>query len=668
MKKQSKKNHLLKLLSFFGIIIAVCLTTIGYSAFNSNLNISGEAIVKVFNNLSIVDVAVLSVENGAYEQYNNSYYIETINYHLNLPNPNSTITYKINTKNKTNRDYGIALISGLPDNLTYEFINYNLGDKLCTNNTCNNNSIDEVQLKIKYKEDGYDSSSTIYSGRMKISFEHFYNVVYVNVADSNSLKQTILSTTNYIETIPIPENMILKIRMNGAILLQDTNYTYDDTTNLLTIPNVNSNIVITIEERGIEFELINTGNGSSFEYTNTGYDISSQTFFLEADLSDVDLTHILENIISIGNDVGNWAVSNNIINGVNMHIYFPATANVTTIQADLTYRTNSNYVSTKVKKTLDLENTKLLRIALNSNGLYINGAKIFDSVGIGANVTPNPNNVATFLPTFFNYWETNNLEVSIGSLEGSNRSNANYSEIKIYNQLMTEEELIEKTKIRVEEKPNQEELTYNQASSVIINNVEQPMTYPFRPNDQKFLFTSPAFIDLNSNSLYFEMDVSNLKENAELENLIGIGNNFDNWTGTNVFDIYLFYPSVANSNSLIVSVLNSTDKTGQFKGNISLVDNKYIKMVLSKNGLYINGEVWLDSSGNVKSGLELFGNQTNASIIASSFFQKFTFPNDNNLIFKYGSEQGSARSTAVYTDVRVYNGNISHDDAIELTS
>lgn len=665
-----KKRYSLSLLSFFGIIIAICITSIGYSAFNSNLRISGEAIVKVDNNISIVEVNASEIESEAYEQYNNTHHISTIDFHIVLPNPDSTITYKIDIKNKSKRDYGIALINGLPDELTYELIGYNLGEKLCTGNSCNNGAVDEVFMKIKYKSEAYDSENTTFAGRIKIEFGHFYTVLYKNIPNSSTLKSEVLRKSTYEENIPILENYRMKVRMNGVILVENTDYTYNHETSTLTIPNVSSNLVIYFEQIGGDFDLSLAGNYRMFEYQDVDYNVNNKTFYFEADLSQIDLNNALENILSIGNDIGNWNVSYSKPKGANMHMYYPAAANNKSIQIDITYLSEANKQSyTKFQKNLSLTNSDILRVAFNDNGLFINGDKVFDKTGKDAKVGSTLSNPTSFLGEYFDCWETNSLSTSIGSIEGNNRSNAIYNEMIIYDQLFTPAELKELTKIQLEEMPLEEETTYNSVSSVLLNGSQAlSINYPFLPDNNKFVFTNPEFVDLNSNSLYFEIDVSNIKENATLENLISVGNNISSWVSGNVYNLHVFYPYEANTNNILFALQNGGSYYGQFRGDVELIDGKLIKLVFCSRGIYINGEKWFDPSGSYKAGLTIFGAYSAPQTIVSEFFKKFTMPNDNNIRFKYGSEQGDSRSSATYNDMRVYNGVLTENEIISLTS
>ena len=64
-------------------------------------------------------------------------------------------------------------------------------------------------------------------------------------------------------------------------------------------------------------------------------------------------------------------------------------------------------------------------MALNANGIYVNGAKVNDLSQSG--------NFRSLVAQ---------KTAQIGSLEGSNRSKATYNEVSIYNRLLNNEELI----------------------------------------------------------------------------------------------------------------------------------------------------------------------------------------------------------------------------------
>ena len=105
---------------FMGIFIF--FLSYAHASFSSNLSISGEAIVRAEANIRIVENTFVSSENGAYEQFDSKYTVDTSSHFIGLPNCDSKITYKVVIKNNTNISYLIRSIESeipLNDNITY---------------------------------------------------------------------------------------------------------------------------------------------------------------------------------------------------------------------------------------------------------------------------------------------------------------------------------------------------------------------------------------------------------------------------------------------------------------------------------------------------------------------------------------------------------------------
>ena len=80
------------------IIVVVCLS-IGYSAYNRELMISGEGIVRADVPIRITDVTLREVVNGT-ESFNPEFTKDTTNMSVSL-NSNGSITYQVKVENKT---------------------------------------------------------------------------------------------------------------------------------------------------------------------------------------------------------------------------------------------------------------------------------------------------------------------------------------------------------------------------------------------------------------------------------------------------------------------------------------------------------------------------------------------------------------------------------------
>lgn len=93
--------------NLFFIILLVCISVIsvGYSALNSTLTISGNATARAKSDIRIIAIKATRLENGAYEKTSPRYTKHTTQIDSTLPNPNSIIEYTITIKNYSNKQY-----------------------------------------------------------------------------------------------------------------------------------------------------------------------------------------------------------------------------------------------------------------------------------------------------------------------------------------------------------------------------------------------------------------------------------------------------------------------------------------------------------------------------------------------------------------------------------
>lgn len=97
--------------------------SISYASLNTELMMTGEAIVRVDADIRVIDIKMLTTENEAYETYNSKYTKNSTNMYMTLPKTNSTITYQITIKNKSNHTY---IISDITDELINSTIAYRI--------------------------------------------------------------------------------------------------------------------------------------------------------------------------------------------------------------------------------------------------------------------------------------------------------------------------------------------------------------------------------------------------------------------------------------------------------------------------------------------------------------------------------------------------------------
>lgn len=156
--------------------------------------------------------------------------------------------------------------------------------------------------------------------------------------------------------------------------------------------------------------------GQPFTLYDGALDLNNQTVFADITLDD---SLADQNILSIGKGINSW--NSNV--DPKLHCYYPKSS---TDSRQLEMNLNFNEM---IKTSITITNNEF-KIALNTNGIYVNGTKVVD-LSESANFT---SLVAQ-------------KTAQIGSLEGSKRSKATYNKVSIYNRLLSSEELITLTSI-----------------------------------------------------------------------------------------------------------------------------------------------------------------------------------------------------------------------------
>ena len=187
------------------VAIIVVLLSVGYSAFGTSLNISDIAVnVRVEADIRLTGISVDSYTNNAVSSYEN-YNVSNISTNINLPNSDSTITYKVSVTNFGNAEMGIFAINNLPSNLEYELIDYNLHDKICNKSQCSLGVTKEFYITIKYKNGGYNSGNTNYALNLEFDFRPYYTVMYEGIINNGYPTEVISGgdlVVNFIEDVP----------------------------------------------------------------------------------------------------------------------------------------------------------------------------------------------------------------------------------------------------------------------------------------------------------------------------------------------------------------------------------------------------------------------------------------------------------------------------------
>ena len=143
---------------------------------------------------------------------------------------------------------GIYSISGLPSNLTYEISDYKLHDKICdSTGGCSLGITKLITLTIKYKDGGFNSSSTEYNLKIDFDFRKICKISYSDIYSYNYPEEVISGGKLEMQFVNSSTQKKVNIYMDGTELARDR-YSYSD--GYLILDNITGDIVI---EWGISF-------------------------------------------------------------------------------------------------------------------------------------------------------------------------------------------------------------------------------------------------------------------------------------------------------------------------------------------------------------------------------------------------------------------------------
>lgn len=96
---------------FIFIMLLAIVLSIGYAALNQNLSISGEAFIRVKEDVRITGIASSGSESEGYETYTPEYYKKSLKLYNTLPNAASKITYAGEISNTTSIKYKVSSVT-----------------------------------------------------------------------------------------------------------------------------------------------------------------------------------------------------------------------------------------------------------------------------------------------------------------------------------------------------------------------------------------------------------------------------------------------------------------------------------------------------------------------------------------------------------------------------
>lgn len=500
----------------------------------------------------------------------------------------------------------------------------------------------------------------------KITVQNNTNFVYeyINTIADKENPQS-YSNPNITYTISgISENELIQPNTEKEFYIT---FKYEEDVEPIADNTLTSTIRFVFENSIGDFDLSSIVKGQAFNLGEVNFDSMNQTFYVELDVNSISSSAINENLISIGQAISEWEVPNTIQNGVTLHIYYPSNDKKIIISPLIQGR---NHIQFKQEYS-KLESQYIMKIAFNSNGLYINGKKIIDRSGVGTETNvydkQNPMTVEEYLQIFFTNWSSGILNIEIGSEQGINRSNAEYKAVEIYRSLMTPEQMEELTTVRNTEPTEPIEPTEptTPIDEITFTDILEE-AYP--AGGEKFYFTIPDYKNMKHQTLYFEMDVSNVDTN--LENIISIGHEIDKWTPiiSDRANIHLYYPDGSGNIILAVAMNGNTFKQWRIPISVLDIENGKIKMAVNYNGIYINGKKIAARDGvinNIASFSTVSSTLSDRDFLLAAFDR---FSSDEGVAIEVGSQEGSTRSDATYDNLKLYDGLLSDEDMATLTS
>ena len=197
IKEEKRIKRLSKNKVNFRIFLLFCFSiiglTVGYSALNEELKISGEASVRPIKDVRITDVRLSETTNEGQFNYNN-FSVNSISLGASLPNINSTVTYEVDISNIGNVPIIINSITpeyGENSNIEYVITGIEVGKTIINTNA---NKTDDnmglpttIRVTIKYK-DGVTTVPADSSASLKLTFE--FQVAVDSILASSSYNET----------------------------------------------------------------------------------------------------------------------------------------------------------------------------------------------------------------------------------------------------------------------------------------------------------------------------------------------------------------------------------------------------------------------------------------------------------------------------------------------
>ncbi len=208
MKKINKKNYnLLYVVGLIVVFISILSVSIGYSALNINLTISGDASVTLEKDINITNVVASSMVGGAFETSNSVHTGNSSNIFVTLPNIDSEATFKIEVTN--NSDFYLHLttytVLGVTNNgsIGYEIIDKEAQYFL-------ENSITEFEIRFFHIGDTVTNTEFNLNLEYEFDFVEYRKLDYITGTGTQWIDTGLMNTGDYIFETEVRQHSFTK--------------------------------------------------------------------------------------------------------------------------------------------------------------------------------------------------------------------------------------------------------------------------------------------------------------------------------------------------------------------------------------------------------------------------------------------------------------------------
>ena len=247
---KNKQTKILIISSYVFLLLVLGLS-VGFSAFCNELGVKNiSAIVKIKADIRITSVSQVDSYGDAYST-SLDYNVSNINGAVTLPNEDSYVDYNVKIVNLGNVEMGIKSISSDNENLSFELLDYTLGDKLCSledATQCTLGAVKNLVIRVKWNEGKYNSDNTSNNFVFDFDFQNYHKVTV-----DDSLTSII---TDYPEEVLNTSDLVFKYagnKFNSLIYMDGKRINdYIVSGDTITVKNVTGEIAIKSISYGID--------------------------------------------------------------------------------------------------------------------------------------------------------------------------------------------------------------------------------------------------------------------------------------------------------------------------------------------------------------------------------------------------------------------------------